>query len=42
VPPGKEDEEQLVYYVRVGDDEVVLERRDIDEAVYLGREGVSK
>ena len=35
VPPGEEDEEQLVYYVRVGHDEVVLEGRDIDEAVYL-------
>jgi len=35
VPPGEEDEEDFVYYVGVGYDEVVLERGYVDEAVYL-------
>lgn len=37
VPPGEEDEEELVEDVGVGYVEVVLERGDVDEAVDLWR-----
>ena len=39
VAPGEEDEEEFVYYVGVGDVEVVFEGGDVDVAVELG-EGV--
>jgi hypothetical protein len=34
--PRKENEEELVYYIGVGDIKVVLEGRDLDIAVDLG------
>lgn len=37
VPPGEDDEEELVDDVRVGDVEVVLERRDVDISAKLAK-----
>jgi hypothetical protein len=37
VPPGEDDEEELVDDVRVGDVEVVLERRDVDVSAKLAK-----
>lgn len=39
MPPGEEDEEELVYYVAVGDVEVVLEGGIVEVAVDLSRGG---